>query len=238
MKILCLSSKEANRVPCSVAERAALAEAGLGEKKVCIPDIASCTWEELKGILVPAFPKLDGCGRFDLLRCIPNTKALEPISLTVDQSPKLLKGVVVGGRIFIRPIQQNLSLDAGDDSDTDGDSKLDDKPLCMPCISVSSDEEAAEPSEVYHALSYILYTNDAFHFHFSFRCPQKKTRQHQNDSRRCHPLFPTPQPMFPFSCASLQCSCIFKHMNPDCNMEANSLHIKSGTGYTGVYELV
>ena len=110
--MVCLSSKQASRVPCSVAEREALAESGLGEKKVCIPDIASCTWEEYKGILVSVFPKLDGCGGFDLLRCTPNTKALEPISATVAQSLKLLKGVVGGGRIFIRPIQQNLSLDA------------------------------------------------------------------------------------------------------------------------------
>ena len=110
VKLVCLSSRDAKRVPCSVAEREALAEAGLGEKKVCIPDI-SCTSEEFKSVLIAAFPKLDGCGGFDLVRCIPNTKNLEPISVAVAQSPKLLKSVVAGGRVFIRPIQRDLSLD-------------------------------------------------------------------------------------------------------------------------------
>ena len=60
------------------------------EKRVCIPDI-SCSWEEFKSGLVSAFPKLQGCGGFDLLRCIPNTKNLELISVTVAQSQKVAK---------------------------------------------------------------------------------------------------------------------------------------------------
>lgn len=31
--------------------------------------------------------------------------------MAVAQSPKLLKSVVAGGRVFIRPIQRDLSLD-------------------------------------------------------------------------------------------------------------------------------
>ena len=57
------------------------------------------------------FPKLDGCGGFDLLCCIPNTKDLEAISFAVSHSPKLLKSVVGGGKVFIRPIQHDLDLD-------------------------------------------------------------------------------------------------------------------------------
>ena len=33
------------------------------------------------------------------------------MSLVVSQSPKLLKSVVGGGKVFICPIQQNLDLD-------------------------------------------------------------------------------------------------------------------------------
>ena len=99
VKMVCLSKKNARRVPCSVAERETLVQAGLGEKKVIIPDI-TCSAQEFQGIIISAFPKLDGCGGFDLLRCIPNTKELEMISLAVSQSPKLLKSVVSGGKVF------------------------------------------------------------------------------------------------------------------------------------------
>ena len=108
--MVCFSSHNANRVPCTVADRETLVQAGLGEKKISIPDI-SCSPQEFRNIVVAAFPKLDGCGGFDLLRCIPNTKDLEAISLAVSQSPKLLKSVVGGGKVFIRPIQQDLDLD-------------------------------------------------------------------------------------------------------------------------------
>ena len=38
-------------------------------------------------------------------------KTLRPFSLAVSQSPKLLKSVVGGGKVLIRPIQQDLDLD-------------------------------------------------------------------------------------------------------------------------------
>lgn len=109
VKMVCLSGHNATRVPCTVADRETLVQAGLGEKKINIPDI-SCSPQEFRNIVVAAFPKLDGCGGFDLLRCIPNTKDLEAISLAVSQSPKLLKSVVGGGKVFICPIQQDLDL--------------------------------------------------------------------------------------------------------------------------------
>ncbi len=110
VKLVCLSSKDAYRVPCSVAEREALVQAGLGEKKVVIPDV-NCSAEEFKAMITAAFPKLQGCGGFELLRCIPNSKEMEVISPTVSQSPRLLKSVVGSGRVFIRPIQQDLQMD-------------------------------------------------------------------------------------------------------------------------------
>ena len=110
VKMVCLSSTNAKRVPCTVVEREALIEAGLGEKKVFIEDI-NCSHEEFKSAIIATFPKLGECGGFDLLRCIPNTKELEVISLAISQSPKLLKSVVACGRVFIRPIQKNLAPD-------------------------------------------------------------------------------------------------------------------------------
>ena len=51
------------------------------------------------------------------MRCIPNTRHLEPISSTVSQQPKLLKSVVANGRIYIRPIQKDLDLSPVGDMD-------------------------------------------------------------------------------------------------------------------------
>ena len=57
-----------------------------------------------------AFPSLNGCGGFEFLRCISNTKDLEVIRLSVAQSPKLLREMIANGRVFIRPIQRDLVL--------------------------------------------------------------------------------------------------------------------------------
>lgn len=111
VKVVCLSNKDATRVPCSITEREMLVQAGLGEKKVFIPSVA-CSAEEFMRILVEAFPKLKGCGGFELLKCIPNSKELDAISHTISQSPAMLKSIMGSGRLFIRPIQQNLNLNA------------------------------------------------------------------------------------------------------------------------------
>ena len=97
-------------MPCSIAEREILLQAGLGEKKVVIPDVA-CSAEEFKSILISSFPKLENCGGFELLKCRPNSKELDTISVMVTQSPAMLKSVMGSGRLFIRPIQQNLDLE-------------------------------------------------------------------------------------------------------------------------------
>ena len=110
IKVVCLSDIDATRVPSTVARREVLVQAGLGEKKVVVPDI-NCSGEDFRGLLIAAFPKLEGCGGFELLRCLPNSKDMEMLSCAVSQFPKLLKSVVGGGRIFIRPIQRYLQLD-------------------------------------------------------------------------------------------------------------------------------
>ena len=79
---VCLASKDAYQVPGTVAEKETLLEAGLGEVKVDIPNV-ECSTQEFYGILTSTFPKLQGVGGFQLLRCIANTRMLEPISVSV-----------------------------------------------------------------------------------------------------------------------------------------------------------
>ncbi|XP_064387954.1 uncharacterized protein LOC135336110 isoform X1 [Halichondria panicea] len=109
VKLVCLSSTEAKKVPCSVYDRNVLVSAGLGEKKTVIPDI-ECSAKDFNEIIISSFSKLNGCGGFELLRCVPNTKDLELISPVIAASPKVLKSVIGNGRVFIRPIQKSLDV--------------------------------------------------------------------------------------------------------------------------------
>ena len=77
MKAFCLASRFANKVglhgqcnfiiiiifiyhlykvPANIGDREQLVSAGLGEKKITIPDI-ECSWEIFKELLATAFPK-------------------------------------------------------------------------------------------------------------------------------------------------------------------------------------
>ena len=88
IKVVCLSDVDATRVPSTDAQREVLVQAGLGEKKV-VQDI-NCSSEDFRGLLIAAFSKLEGCGGFELLRCLPNSKDMEILSCAILQSPKLL----------------------------------------------------------------------------------------------------------------------------------------------------
>lgn len=87
-----------------------LLEAGLGEAKITVPDIDDCGASEFKDILLKQYPKLGDGGGFELLRCVSNTRSLEVISTTVSRVPRLLKSVIGCGKVFIRPIQKDLSM--------------------------------------------------------------------------------------------------------------------------------
>jgi hypothetical protein len=108
--MVCLAQTSDCRVPSTVAARELLIEAGLGEKKVIIPDI-NMTAREFFGVIVEHFPKLHGCGGFELLRCISNSRNLEAISPKIAASPKLLKAIAGTSKIYIRPIQRDLDLE-------------------------------------------------------------------------------------------------------------------------------
>lgn len=108
-KYMCLSSKDATNVPTTVGVKEMLVEAGLGEKKIEVPDV-DCTAQEFHEILFNAYPRLRNGGGFELLRCLPNTRRLEPISVSIAKSPKMLRQVVGASKIYIRPIQRDLDI--------------------------------------------------------------------------------------------------------------------------------
>lgn len=74
-----LNQAGAIRVPMHAQQsaRMLLKEAGLGKKIVTIPDI-NCSSETFQKILLESFPKLSDAGGFEFLRCIHNTRDLEP----------------------------------------------------------------------------------------------------------------------------------------------------------------
>ena len=111
MKLVCLCRQDDDQVPSSASAKEALLQAGLGERSVVLPDIF-CTKEEFMQAMIATYPKLKDCGGFEFLRCIPNTKRLEVITPKLAHTPKLLRSIIGTGRVFIRPIQSNLSLEA------------------------------------------------------------------------------------------------------------------------------
>ncbi len=84
--------------------------AGLGEKKIQVPDV-DCSTEEFNEVLINAFRKLKDCGGFELLRCTSSTRDLELIQSPVCHSPRLLRNRIGTARIYIRPIQTNLDIE-------------------------------------------------------------------------------------------------------------------------------
>ena len=109
VKMVCLAGTSDCRTPTTAAGRQTLIEAGLGEKKVIIPDI-NMEKEEFWSTIMGYFPKLKDCGGFELLRCVANSRDLEVISPNISRSPSLIRAMVGNSRVFIRPIQQDLDI--------------------------------------------------------------------------------------------------------------------------------
>ena len=106
---MCLSSTQVNTPPDS-QERAKLQIAGLGEKKISLDIHADAhdVYEEL----MCQFPKLLDGGGFELLRINDRGagKMLEVISAPDSgYSVLFLKAVMQQAKIFIRPLQKDLS---------------------------------------------------------------------------------------------------------------------------------
>lgn len=120
-KMCCLSSPLDTHVPSTVSYKETLCKAGLGEKTVIVPD-ASCSRDEFWSVITSAYPKLLNCGGFELLRCMCQSRELEPISRSVAKSPKLLKSVLCNRKVFIRPLQKDLDISAVDEGPSADDS--------------------------------------------------------------------------------------------------------------------
>jgi hypothetical protein len=115
-KFVCLDGRDVDRVPTTQAAKLILEEAGLGEKTIVVPNV-DCTPEEFHEVILSAYPKLRDGGGFELLRCKPNSRELLVIGPRVSNTPKLLKRRVGNGRVYVRPVQRDLELDAEEDSD-------------------------------------------------------------------------------------------------------------------------
>ena len=64
--------------------------------------------EEFQEMIFEGFPQLRDGGGYQFLRCIPNSRILEPLSGFVMSSPSVLKQRVVAARTYIRPLQRDL----------------------------------------------------------------------------------------------------------------------------------
>lgn len=104
----CLAYCDQDHVPVTEGELDDLYHAGLGQKKITVPDMNTITNSRLRSIIIDNFPPLRDAGGFDFLRCIPNTKRLEPFSELAQTNPQVLQERAQKGKVFVRPVQRDL----------------------------------------------------------------------------------------------------------------------------------
>ena len=107
-KFVCLADKEQTTVPDREDQRELLV-ARLGEIKVSVPEDTNETG--VRDLLINVFPKLKESGGFELMYVESRSKDL----LVIPQGPdglsmKYLASFIGQGKIYIRPIQQDLLL--------------------------------------------------------------------------------------------------------------------------------
>ena len=108
-KFYCLAYVGQSRLPTSEAEKDDLFEAGLGEKEVEF-DQLDISADEFKEVLCEAFPQLRDAGGYQICKCLPNSRKLEPLSSRVLASPLLLRQRIGNSRSYIVPLQKDLDL--------------------------------------------------------------------------------------------------------------------------------
>ena len=113
---ICLASTGQDTPP-SPMDRALLMQAGLGLKHLSFPECSNS--EMIHQDLVEAFPKLKEAGGFEFLRSsMRSSKILDVIPLPPSgYSVTYLKSIAGQAKIYLRPIQENLSLAAPQCSD-------------------------------------------------------------------------------------------------------------------------
>jgi len=95
----CLSQANQGYIPATNEERDLLMEAGLGEKKILIPDLDAS-----------GDPKLTDAGGYNFGKCKANSKFIELLSGYCLTSPKILRDRVGNTRTYIIPMQKDLDL--------------------------------------------------------------------------------------------------------------------------------
>ena len=108
-RFVCLAHVEQDRIPTAEWEKDELLEAGLGEKEIIFEDL-ELSADEFRDFLYEKFPGLKHGGGFRFYKCIPNTRRLEALSLSVMSSPAMLKSRVGNARTYIKPLQKSLDL--------------------------------------------------------------------------------------------------------------------------------
>lgn len=116
-KFYCLAYTGQDRIPTTDTDKEELFQAGLGEKEIEFESL-DITQEEFKEHIFGSFPRLREGGGFRLLKCLPNSRTLEVLSMAVHVSPSLLKQRVGKSRTYIRPIQKDLDLTPLDEPPT------------------------------------------------------------------------------------------------------------------------
>ena len=121
-RFVCLAFRDQSRQPTTDADKEELYQAGLGEKEIEFESL-DLSQLEFRELLYTSFPRLKEGGGFQLLRGLPNSRAMELLSMAVHTSPSLLKQRVGNARTYIRPIQRDLDLTPIEDA-PNGVSKL------------------------------------------------------------------------------------------------------------------
>ena len=119
---VCLANHDQNTIPTTAWEKEGPISAGPGEKKIVFQD-ADCEADVYKEILLNSFPKLRDAGGYQLCKCKPNSRELEPLSAIVLSLPRALQGCGGNSRTYIRPLQSDLDL-----------TRLDEYELVSTCI--------------------------------------------------------------------------------------------------------
>lgn len=107
---MCLARYGQLVIPTTVWEKDELIKAGLGEK-IVFEDI-DCQSDAFREKLMTHFPKLKDGGGYQLCKCKPNSRELEPLSAAVMSSPRLLQGCGGNSRTYIRPLQCDLDIES------------------------------------------------------------------------------------------------------------------------------
>lgn len=110
-RFVCLSQCHQETIPTTEKDKDALLEAGLGEKRIVIPDVNSSA-EDFRGVLYEAYPKLKYAGGFLFAKCRSNSRELEILPSLCLTSPRILQDRVGNARTYILPMQRNLDVSA------------------------------------------------------------------------------------------------------------------------------